>query len=344
MGASRLALLLLAYGGPQRLDEVGEFLTRVMGEGRVTPEIVERACCRYRAIGGGSPLVANTLTQAGALEARLQGGRGGAPESSGSPAEFGGVAADQIKVFVGMRHSPPFISAALAEALDFGQGKVLAVIMASHQSPTATGGYLTELEEALQERDLEEAPPAEVVLLPPWHTHPGYLDAVAARAGAALDELVLTGAAEPARTGEGMSQPLLLFSAHSLPLAASQQGEPEYEDALVETIEGVVARLGDVPWRLGYQSRSRRPGLRWLGPDAAQVIQEEAAAGRRAIAVVPLGFVVEHLETLYDLDVELRSVAEGAGLRWSRALTVQDHSLFIEALTAAVESEMARTP
>jgi protoporphyrin/coproporphyrin ferrochelatase len=305
--SSPLALLLLAYGGPERLEGVPAFLERVLGAKRVTPALIERACARYGAIGGGSPLVANTQAQADALATRLR-------ESDDAAGD------EDIAVFLGMRHSPPFMKEGLGQALDFGDGRVLAFIMASHQSGIATGGYLEDLAQAARELEAEGKGRGTVEIFGPWHAHALYLDAVTARARDAME----------AASFSAVRSPFVLFSAHSLPLADGESGEPAYEDALRETAEGVMSRLGDLPWRLAYQSRSPRPGVRWLGPEVGQVLDEEAAAGRDSVLVVPLGFVVEHLETLYDLDIELKARAEGLGLLYRRAMTVQDHPSFIE--------------
>jgi ferrochelatase len=213
----------------------------------------------------------------------------------------------------------------LAQALEVGEGRALGLVMASHQSRGATGGYQDEVLACLERRQAAGLAPGEVDFLPAWHTHPLYLDAVTERAREALGRLSSPG-----------GRPLIVFSAHSLPLREGQPGDPDYETALAETAAGVMERLGDHPWRLAYQSRSLRPGVRWLEPDISAVLEEEALAGRGSVVVVPLGFVVEHLETLYDLDIDLRERAASLGIDFARAATVQDHPLFIEALVDVV--------
>lgn len=309
-----LAVLVLAYGGPQSLDEVEPFLTRVLHPHPPTAEMVQRALARYRAIGCGSPLAANTLAQARALEAYLGGpGGGGLADAAGTrPA---------VATFVGMRFAEPTIASAVERALEFGRGRAVAMILASHQSAQATGGYVADVRAAVA--SVRDRLPGGVEFVPRWHADPRFLDAVTERVWAVLP---------PPDRRTDMS---LLFTAHSLPVVRGRR-DGVYESALLDTARGVMTRLGDLPWRLAYTSRSGRPGVEWLQPDAEQALAEEAAAGRRDVVVVPLGFVSEHLETLYDLDIALAGRAAELGLVFHRAQTVQDASQFIAALGAAV--------
>ena len=316
----KLAVVLLAYGGPAGLGDVEPFLRRVIAPREPTAELLERTCSRYQAIGGGSPLVANTLAQARALQGELEGGHAERlAQAAGGPV--------QARVFVGMRSSAPLLDTVLPEALSWGDGRALGLVMASHQSRVATGGYAEAVARVLPGG--EEA----VRLLPPWHLAPGYLDAVADRIREALARL------DP----DPRDRAPLLFTAHSLPFRDGEE-DVAYEVALKGTIGGVAERLGERPWRLGYQSRSSRPGVSWLGPDTGDVLREMAVAGHRAVAVVPLGFVAEHLETLYDLDLELAGRAGELGIAMARAATVQDHPAFIGTLAQAVVAAVPTLP
>lgn len=309
-----MAVLVLAYGGPQSLDEVEPFLQRVLHPHAPTAEMVQRALARYRAIGGGSPLATNTRTQAQALEAYLDGpGRARSADATGTRSA--------VVTFVGMRFAEPSLSSAVEQALDFGKGRAVAVIMASHQSAQATGGYVADVQAACV--SLAQRLPGRVEFVRRWHTHPQFLEAVAERVRDVLP---------PVARRADMS---LLFTAHSLPVDRGRR-DVDYERALLETARGVMTRLGDLPWRLAYTSRSGRAGVEWLEPDAEGALAEEAAAGRREVVVVPLGFVSEHLETLYDLDIALAGRAAQLGVAFRRAQTVQDAPQFIAALGAAV--------
>lgn len=311
-----MAVLVLAYGGPKHLDEVKPFLARVLAPRAVSAQMLERALVRYRAIGGGSPLATNTLAQSSALEAYLRG-----PGASGLVGADG--QAPEVGTFVGMRFTEPSIADAVEQALDFGRGRAVAVILASHQSARATGGYVADVEAACSA--LSDATLAQVRFVTRWHTAPLFLAALAERVREVL----------PASDDRERSDLSVLFTAHSLPMEGGER-DADYESALLETARGVMALVGPLPWRLAYQSRSDRPGVEWLGPDAADALADEAAAGRREVVVVPLGFVSEHLETLYDLDVALAGRAAELGLHFRRARTVQDAPRFIEALAAVV--------
>ena len=330
----RLAVLLLAYGGPERMEDVPGFLGRVVAPRPLTDAMIQGASDRYRAIGGGSPLVANSREQASALEVALNGPGGAAVRDAFARSVDADASSVAVRVFLGMRHSSPELGQALDAALDFGGGAAVAVLLASHQSVTATGGYRRDLEAALAKRAARGAGAGRVVMVAPWHTSASFLDAVAERVREALARL--DGRRSP---GGAVEPPLLLFTAHSLPI--SGEGDPEYERGLAATAAGVVARLGPFSWRLAYQSRSSRPGMEWLGPDVETVLSEEAAAGCRRVVVVPLGFVAEHLETLYDLDIALAARARDLGVDMERAATVRDSPLFVASLVQAVAASFA---
>lgn len=324
-----MAVLVLAYGGPKHLDEVKPFLDRVLAPRVPSAQMVERALARYRAIGGGSPLAENTFAQASALDAFLRGA--GAAALTSALAGAYGMAPDgeapKVGTFVGMRFTEPSLSRAVEQALDFGRGRAVAVILASHQSARATGGYVADVQAACSA--LSNSTPGQVRFVARWHAAPLFLEALAERVREVL----------PPSDGGERSDLSVLFTAHSLPMEGGER-DADYESALLETARGVIALVGHLPWRLAYQSRSDRPGVEWLGPDAADALAEEAAAGRREVVVAPLGFVSEHLETLYDLDVALAGRAAELGLGFHRARTVQDSPRFIQALAAMVTQQV----
>ncbi len=311
-----VGVLVLAYGGPDSLDEVEPFLRRVMAPREPSEEMVARAVARYQAIGGRSPLVENTLRQARSLQALFD-SYGDDPTPGHEPVRF--------QVFPGMRHTSPGIDEAVRQAVEASDTTVIALIMASHQSERATGAYLRDVAASFDALD-EDArsgmePPAYVAA---WHTSPLFLRAVGDRVLEALRG-----------TDFDSEDVSILFTAHSLPLIDGR-GDPDYEHGLLATAEGVMSLVGDYPWSLAYQSASAARGGRWLGPSAEDVIRGLAAAGRRKVVVVPVGFVSEHLETLYDLDIELAREAREAGVEMVRAATVQDSRKFIEALAESV--------
>ena len=292
---SRYAVLLLAYGAPESLDEVEPYLRDVRG-GRPTPlAVVEEVRRRYAAIGGHSPLLERTRGQAAALAPCL---------GDGTP------------VYVGMRHWRPYIRDVLAEIRADGFDRVIALALAPHYSRLSIGAY---------ERALDESRGSlEVAMVRQWHDHPRFLDAVAERVRAALERF------DP---GERDLVPLL-FTAHSLPERINAEGDP-YVAQLEASVAGVLPRLGRISARFAFQSAGRTPEP-WLGPDAAQVLEELATQGAPGVLLCPIGFVSDHLEVLYDVDVEYRALARSRGMRLERTESLNASPLLIEALADLV--------
>jgi len=317
-------VLVLAYGGPVSLDHVEPFLRRIMAPREPSEEVVAGAIARYRAIGGRSPLVENTLQQARLLQQRLDSCEAG-PDTGGGRVSF--------QVVPGMRHTAPTIEEAVHQAVEASDGTVIALIMASHQSERATGAYLRDV--AVSFRTLTDEARAGMeppVYVEAWHTSPLFLRAVADRVVEAQRSFA-----------GGFEGGTVLFTAHSLPLVDGR-GDPDYEQGLRATAEGVMSLVGDCPWSVAYQSAAPSRGARWLGPPAEDIIREVGASSRRRVLVAPLGFVSEHLETLYDLDIELAREAREAGVEMVRAATVQDSPVFMEALAESVLACLRRRP
>jgi ferrochelatase len=288
----RHAALLLAYGAPLCLDEVELYLRDVRGGRPTPPEVVEELRRRYASIGGRSPLLDRTREQAAALQRFL---------GEGTP------------VYVGMRHWHPYIRDVLAEIRADGFERVVAIPLAPHYSRMSIGAY---------ERALEEGRGSLAVgMVRQWHDHPGFLDAVAERVRAALARFDAgTRAAVP-----------ILFTAHSLPQRIAAEGDP-YPAQLLASVAGVMTRLGRSDRaRFAYQSAGRTPEP-WLGPDAGAVLEELAALGERNVLLCPIGFVSDHLEVLYDVDVEYQELARSRGMRLERTESLNTSPLLIEAL------------
>jgi len=318
VSAERVAVLVLAYGGPASLDEVGPFLARVMAPRVPSPEAVARAAERYRAIGGGSPLVRGTLAFARRFQDRLE---QAVRERAAAPGQSA-----PIHVVAGMRHTEPSIAGAVNEAF-LHADRVVAVVMASHQSERATGGYSRDVRAAYEALPLSLTDGrAAPTFVHSWHRAPAYVGAVADAARVAL--VRLSSRVTPPETH-------VLFTAHSVPLGGVG-GDPEYEGSLRETAEDVARLLGIDTWSLAYQSRSPGGSHDWLGPASEDVLRQAASDGVKGVVVVPLGFVSEHLETLYDLDIELARTADDLGLETERAATVQESEGFMSTLVDAV--------
>jgi len=322
----RVAVLVLAYGGPASLDEVGPFLGRIMAPRVPSPEAIARAVERYRAIGGRSPLVEGTLAFAGKLQDRLEAAAAEREGASGRTTTF--------HVITGMRHTEPYIAGAVEQAFSHAD-RVVALVMASHQSERATGGYAKDVHAAYEAlpsslRDGKSPP----VFARSWHRTAAYVGAVADAARAALERL---------SERVALAETLVVFTAHSVPLGGAG-GDSEYEGSLRETAEDVARLLDAVTWRLAFQSRSPGGSHDWLGPASEDVLRQAAGDGVRGVAVVPLGFVSENLETLYDLDIELARFADDAGLEMERAATVQGSEGFVSTLVDVVFAHLRTDP
>lgn len=322
------AVLLMAYGGPESLDDVEPFLLDIRGGRPTPPELVEEIRQRYAAIGGRSPLLEISRAQAAGLEELLNEGPG-----DGEP---------RFRAFVGMRHWAPYIREAVAEIAEAGIREVVALCLAPHYSRMSIGAYLAKLHEAVAEQE-RQGRPLRVTAVESWGEHPLFLDAVARRVREALQRWPTEERNEVERR-----EVEILFTAHSLPTRIVEQGDP-YADQLLATARGVAARLtqgesGPEPrWSFCYQSAGAS-SIPWLGPAIEEVIPERAAAGRKHLLVAPIGFVADHVEILFDLDVEAKQIADEHGVRLERTESMNDDPDFLAALAAVVREHLDAEP
>ena len=301
------AVLLMAYGGPSALADVEDYLRDVMGGRKPTPAMVEEVSARYARIGGRSPLLDITQAQAGALEHHLN-----------------AVAmADRYRVYVGMRHWQPYIRQAVAAIARDGLRHVVALCMTPQYSRLSVGAYFQHLQQAQADLGAE----LDVTLIESWHTHPLLIQAMAenldiARQGFAIEEREWV---------------KVIFCGHSLPASIINEGDP-YDAQLRETASLVAERLNLAAdaWQFCYQGAGRRPGA-WLGPELEDVIVRLANAGHRHILVAPVGFVADHVETLYDIDIECRALAAQHGAHLERMPSLNTSPTFIAALANIVQ-------
>ena len=299
------SVLLVAFGGPTAPDEIRPFLEIVTRGRGIPPERLEEVAHHYEQMPGGrSPLTELTLAQARGLERAL--------------AEAGPA----LPVFVGMRNWHPFLHETLAEMARKGARRTLAVILSPLRTEASWDRYMQDVAEARTR--VTGAP--EIGIAPPWFENTRFVAAVADRARAAFDEV-------PADARAGTP---LVFTAHSVPTAMADASP--YVSDLTAAVRAVVRRLGHTRWSIAYQSRSGSPRQPWLEPDIADVLRRLAADGERHAVVVPIGFVCDHVEVLYDLDIEARRTAAGAGLELHRAAAVNDHPEFVAMLADLVRS------
>lgn len=223
-----------------------------------------------------------------------------------------------LPVFVGMRNWRPLLRDTIAEIGRAGLKRGVAIVLAPHRSESSFDRYVKDVEDAGRAAGFPEIA---YDYVPAWHDHPLFIEAQA-------DEIRKI----------GVSGAELVFSAHSIPLEAARRSR--YEEDYRRSCELVAAAAGAAAWRLGYQSRSGNPRDPWLEPDVLAVLRELALEGKREALVVPLGFVFDHVEVLYDLDVEAREWAEKSGLRYRRAATVGDHPKFAALLSSLIQARL----
>ena len=297
------SVLLIAFGGPERREDIRPFLEIVSAGRRIPPERLEEVALHYELIGGRSPLSELTMRQAEGLRQAM--------ERDGMPAP----------VYVGMRNWHPFLHETLAEMRDRGCRRALGIILSSFQTEASWERYVADVVAA---REKVGAGAPEVAYAPPWAEHPRFIDAMVARAGDALAQLPAPKRADA----------LLVFTAHSVPVAMAS-GSP-FARQLGAAALVIAGRLGHARWQVAYQSRSGAPGDPWLEPDICDALRGMKGQGIEDVVVVPIGFVCDHLEVLYDLDVEARAAAAEAGLRFHRAQAANDHPAFIAMLADLV--------
>ncbi len=302
MGSAAQGVLVLALGAPDSLDNVGPYLHDVRGGRPTPPEMVEEFRARYARIGGRSPLVEISRAQAGALEQRLRG--------SGR----------DVRVYLAMRHGRPRLPDVVAGMVRDGIHQAVGLCLTPYYSKASVGAYAEAVERAVDAGGLDLV----VRFVESWNDLPALSDAFAAK--------VEEGRGWFARAGD--SEPVVVFTAHSLPQSVIDSGDP-YERELRETMGLILARLPSMRSRLAFQSAGRTPAP-WLGPPLESVLEELAAEGERAVLLVPFGFVSDHLEILYDLDVDARELAERLRIHLERTGSLNTDPKFVEAMEAAV--------
>ncbi len=313
----RIAVFLLQLGGPETLADIESFLRNLFEDVLPVPAFLRpwiaaivarrrapKVAPQYQHMGGGSPLLRNTRAQSDALLAELK-KRGFEP-----------------KIFITMRYAPPRAEVALAEARrDWSDATWVALPLYPHYSFATTRSSMDELQNLFTSPELTR-----LQVVQAYPEDPGYLDVLTETIREAVARVP-----EPLR-----SQAHVLFSAHGLPLRLVKQGDP-YPEHIAKTLEGVRARLPkEIPITLSYQSRVGP--VKWLAPSAIESVEALGREGKKALVIVPVSFVSEHIETLVELDVDLRETARKAGIQhFERAATVDARPRFITALADLVE-------
>ena len=297
-----IGVLVMAYGGPNNLEEVEPYLLDVRGYRPTSPEIIHEVRERYREIGGRSPILEQTQSQADALENALN--------TNGST----------YKAFVGMRHWHPYIKDVLADMHEQGIERAVGIVMAPHYSRMSIGAYYQRLEEANS--------PIEFARIENWHLQPGYIQALASRVREALERF----------PEEVRREVPVIFTAHSLPEKILEWNDP-YPSQLRETVSAVMEQLGSQPYEFAYQSAAIST-IPWLGPDAGEVIERLVSEGRKHILLCPIGFVCEHVEILYDIDIVYRNLANSLGVHLERIEMLNTAPPMIEGLAQVIHTKV----
>lgn len=295
------AVLLMAYGTPRSPEEIEPYYTDIRRGRPPTPELLADLVARYDAIGGISPLAQRTDAQRDALQAALD---------ERAPGRY--------VVVLGLKHAEPKIETAVEAIASRGLRRIVGVVLAPHYSSYSIGQYLG------RTRDAAEPHGITVEGIDSWATEPAFVEFLARDL---RDRL----ASMPENTK-------VLFTAHSLPQRIIDAGDP-YPDELRATAEAVAREVGLEAWSqwaIAWQSAGRTPEP-WLGPDVLEVIDDLAASGHvGGVVVSACGFVADHLEVLYDLDIEARHRAEHHGLAFDRTACVNDDAAVMGALADRV--------
>lgn len=297
---SAIGVVVMAYGTPRSLDDLEAYYTHIRRGRPPTSDLLDELRARYEAIGGVSPLAERTEAQRAAIQRALDEHAQGA-----------------FDVVLGMKHAEPFVEDAVRALAERGIERAVTLVLAPHYSRASVGAYVERARAEADERGLALAP------IESWHLVRELLDFHAAGITQALADL-------PEATK-------VLFTAHSLPERALE-GDP-YPDQLLASASAIAERAGLAPWShwaLAWQSAGRTPEP-WRGPDVLQVIDELARTGRaEGVLVCPQGFASDHLEILYDLDIEARRRAADHGLELARTRSVNDEPAVMGALAELV--------
>jgi ferrochelatase len=312
-------VILLNLGGPDSLKAVKPFLFNLFSDReiiRLGPSLLQRplACLitaarygkvedAYRLIGGKSPILEMTTAQKQALEAEFNRGTEG----------VGRKPQERLRVYMAMRYWHPLIEDVVPRIAADGIGRLIVIGLYPQYSIATTGSSFARLMEAVSHY------PIETFAIPSWFDDPLYVDAVV--------EKIRTGMATmPEDTG-------ILFSAHSLPVKFIEEGDP-YVEHIRATIGEITKRI-DIRWDLSFQSKSGP--VKWLEPSTEQMLHELAHRGAKNVLVVPISFVSDHIETLYEIDILYKKMAASLGIRLERIESLNTSPLFISALKGIVQ-------
>lgn len=304
MSQQRIGVLVMSYGTPESLDQVEAYYTHIRRGRPATPEQLKDLTNRYEAIVGGFfPLRENTNKQVKAFEERLNADH---PNFS-------------FHCYQGLKHASPYVEDGVGQMVKDGITQAVGIVLAPHYSSMSVGGYIQRAQDKADELGLS------IQFVHSYHLHPQLINALSQRVNESLLRF----------EGISKNEVRIVFTAHSLPEKILETGDP-YPEQLLETARAIVAQTGVDNWQFGWQSAGRT-GVPWLGPDILDILHTVVREDQvEHVLVSPIGFVSDHLEVLYDLDIEAQKVARELGIHLERTASLNTDPLYMETLSDAV--------
>jgi protoporphyrin/coproporphyrin ferrochelatase len=311
--SNKIGVLVMSYGTPESMDRVEAYYTHIRRGSPPPEELLQELKDRYEAIGGLFPLRDNTNKQVQALEAELN--------------ARAAAAGDDVTYvcYQGLKHAAPYIEDGVKRMAEDGIRLGVGIVLAPHYSIMSVGGYIQRAKEAA-----EQIPGMDMRFVKSYHLHPQLLDALVERVENSLKQF----------SEEERGTVRAIFSAHSLPTRILEMGDP-YPEQLLETSRAVAERAGVSQWQFGWQSAGRT-STPWLGPDILDMIRDlNANEGVQSILLCPVGFVSDHLEVLYDVDIEAQAVAKQLGVHLERTASLNVDPRYMAALADVVQEQLS---
>ncbi len=300
----KTAVILLAHGAPLRIQDVPKYLKNIRGGTNSSTEVIQEVASRYKQIGGRSPLLDITTAQAEALEAYLNQGE------------------RSFKVYAGMRTWSPYIKDAVNQAVNDGAERIVALCLAPQYSRWSTERYQKAFNDAME---VWQSKKIEVRFITRWPNQPLLIDAFVERYRAADVDL----------KAKGKKDVHTIFTVHSIPADSVEMFGDPYVEEYGKTMQGILQQVDIANWHQAYQSQGMIP-VPWLEPSVEQTLDKIAEAGSKTALVVPVGFVCDHIEILYDIDIAFKQYAAERDIELFRIESLNTSPLFIEALAGVI--------
>jgi ferrochelatase len=303
-GKLKTAVILLAHGAPLRVQDIPKYLKNIRGGTNSSTAVIQEVASRYKQIGGRSPLLDITTAQAEALEQYLNQGE------------------DEFKVYVGMRTWSPYIQDAVNQAVNDGAERIVALCLAPQYSRWSTERYQKAFNDAME---IWQSKKIEVQFITSWPNQPLLIDAFVERYRAADVDL----------KAKGKKDVHTIFTVHSIPADSVEMFGDPYVEEYGKTMQGILKEVEIPNWHQAYQSQGMIP-VPWLEPSVEETLNKIAETGSKTALVVPVGFVCDHIEILYDIDIAFKQYAADRGIELYRTESLNTSPLFTEALAAVI--------